>query len=96
MKQSLPCCHFLVSINWPLPASSNNKVSVFNLLYWRLMWRKPPTHHKVNEAGNAEADASEDSGKHETSWYTDTKDGQKGILRTKDNDDKLLVVLFCW
>lgn len=37
------------------------------------MLKKLLTYHKVDEAGNPEADTSEDSSKHKTSRYTDSK-----------------------
>lgn len=46
-----------------------------------------PHYRKVDEAGNTEADTPKDSGKHETSRYTESK---------KDRDNYDILLVYCW
>lgn len=46
------------------------------------MWNKQKTYHEVDNAGNAEADTSEDSCEYETSRYTDSKKDRQKTIKT--------------
>lgn len=76
VKQLLPCYSFLVSV---LPFL---KCIILNLLI------KQSTYCKVDEAGDAEADASKDRCKHKTSRNTDTEKVKKTKQQKKKNKTK--------